>query len=373
MKEKQKTPTLWIVVGTRPNFIKVTQFKRVAQKFDNLEVKIVHTGQHYDSKMASVFFDQFGLSPDVFLHVKPDIPGKQIAETIITLTDLFLVEEPDMVMVVGDVNSTLAAAIAANKCDIPIAHLESGLRSFDKDMPEEHNRIIADDLAKIHLVTEDSGLRNLRNENKPEVGIRLVGNTMIDTLVAFDSEIRQSKIRQSLEVGPAKFALVTLHRPSNVDTPQGVDMLLNILEAVAGRVSIVFPIHPRTRQKIEEMGFSDRLKAIVGLRCTDPLGYFDFQKLIADSLFVLTDSGGIQEETTFLRKPCLTLRPNTERPSTLNIGTNMLLPFDVNAILPIVDSILAGKFKEGIIPSLWDGHATERVLKRIDAYFENGI
>lgn len=363
---------IWIVVGTRPNFIKVTQFKRVAENYDHISLKIVHTGQHYDDKMANVFFDQFQLRPDVFLDIQPNHPAKQIADTISSLTDLFLSSKPALVIVVGDVNSTLAASIAANKCDIPIAHLESGLRSFDRNMPEEHNRLVADNLADLHFVTEDSGLQNLRREQKPEEGIAFVGNTMIDTLVAFKNKIFKSVILKELNLENKNYALVTLHRPSNVDTEAGVRMLLNVLKATASYFTLIFPIHPRTRNKIAEMGLKSELDAIENLFLTEPLGYFDFQKLVADCVFVLTDSGGIQEETTFLRKPCLTLRPNTERPSTIELGTNVLLPFDVNAITPYIDDIVAGRFKKGSVPAYWDGKATERIMARIDSFFNNG-
>ncbi|NEN24051.1 UDP-N-acetylglucosamine 2-epimerase (non-hydrolyzing) [Cryomorpha ignava] len=364
---------IWIVVGTRPNFIKVTQFKRVAKNYDHLTIKIVHTGQHYDEKMANVFFDQFQLRPDVFLDIQPNHPAKQIADILTALTDLFLNSNPALVIVVGDVNSTLAAAIAANKCDIPIAHLESGLRSFDRNMPEEHNRLVADNLADLHFVTEDSGLQHLRNEQKPEAGIAFVGNTMIDTLVAFKDDISESIILKDLNLATGKFALVTLHRPSNVDTSEGVHKLISVLKAAASYMQLVFPIHPRTRNKITEMGLNAELDQIENLILTEPLGYLDFQKLVADCAFVLTDSGGIQEETTFLQKPCLTLRPNTERPSTIEVGTNVLLPFDVNAITPFIDDIVAGRFKKGSVPAYWDGKATERIMARIDSFFNNGF
>ena len=369
----RKKKEIWIVVGTRPNFIKVTQFKRVIENYNYLALQIVHTGQHYDEKMANVFFDQFQLRPDVFLNIQPNHPAKQISDTIAALTDLFLISKPAMVIVVGDVNSTLAAAIAANKCDIPIAHLESGLRSFDRKMPEEHNRLVADNLADLHFVTEDSGLQNLRDEQKPEQGIAFVGNTMIDTLVAYKNYIEESQILEKLNLHTEKFILVTLHRPSNVDTETGVRMLLNVLKSASSYFTLVFPIHPRTRNKIEQMGLKSELDGIENLVLTEPLGYFDFQKLVANCAIVLTDSGGIQEETTFLQKPCLTLRPNTERPSTIEVGTNVLLPFDVNAITPYIDDIIAGRFKKGIIPEYWDGKATERIMARIDSYFNNGF
>jgi UDP-N-acetylglucosamine 2-epimerase (non-hydrolysing) len=365
--------TVWIVVGTRPNFIKVTQFKKVASNFSDLDVKIVHTGQHYDDKMATVFFDQFGLRPDTFLNIGPGHPARQIAKTIEKITDFFLSENPSMVMVVGDVNSTLAASIAANKCGLPVAHLESGLRSNDRNMPEEQNRLIADSLADLHFITEDSGLQNLRNEQKPEAGLAFVGNTMIDTLVAYQEDVEKSKILEELQVAPGNFALVTIHRPSNVDSSEGLKMLLNVLKATAEQTPIVFPMHPRTRNSLEKHGMAGEMESISRLKLCGPLGYFDFQKLVSESKFVLTDSGGIQEETTFLQKPCLTLRPNTERPSTVEIGTNVLLPFDVAAISPIIESIVEDTFKAGQVPALWDGAASKRVLQRISEFFENGL
>lgn len=367
-----KKNKIWIVVGTRPNFIKVTRFKKVAALRENIELNIVHTGQHYDDKMAQVFFDQFELRPDLFLNTKPGHPGKQIAEITASLTDLFLEKEPDLVIVVGDVNSTLAAAIAANKCEIPVAHLESGLRSFDMDMPEEHNRLVADSLADLHFVTEDSGLKNLKAEQKDQGGVAFVGNTMIDTLVGFSDKIEASGILKELDVSDEYFALVTIHRPSNVDSEEGLKMLIQILQEVGARIPIVFPIHPRTRKQISELGFDSELEKIDKLVLTGPLGYFDFQKLVKSCKFVLTDSGGIQEETTFLQKPCLTLRPNTERPSTTEIGSNVLLPFSIEKIMPIVAQVMDGTYKKGEVPALWDGFATERILDRIELFFNQG-
>jgi UDP-N-acetylglucosamine 2-epimerase (non-hydrolysing) len=364
---------IYIIVGTRPNFIKVTQFKKAAQDFENLNVAIVHTGQHYDEKMASVFFDQFNLRPDIFLNISPGHPGLQIASMIEALTNLFLERNPDLVVIVGDVNSTLAAGIAANKCEIPVAHLESGLRSFDKSMPEEHNRIVADDLAQLHFVTEDSGLENLRSEKKGEQGIAFVGNTMIDTLVEFDPNISKSDIESKLNIENKRYALVTIHRPSNVDTEEGLNLLMEILADLTAHLEVVFPIHPRTLKNIGHLKMEKELRAMKKLHLIDPLGYFDFQKLVKGCLFVLTDSGGIQEETTFLQKPCLTLRPNTERPVTIDLGTNELLPFNRNEVLEKVRSILNGEFKKGKIPRLWDGKSTHRVLKRIDEYFNQGF
>lgn len=369
MKKKNR---VWIVVGTRPNFVKVTQFRSVAERFERLDVKIVHTGQHYDQNMAGAFFDQFGLRPDRFLGVSPGHPAVQIADTIKALAELFEEVEPDMVMVVGDVNSTLAAAVAANKCGLPVAHLESGLRSGDRSMPEEHNRKVADEIADLHLVTEESGVENLRHEGKSEAGIALVGNTMIDTLEAFTDEIDASGVLDTFGLEAGAYAVVTIHRPSNVDTREGLKTLAAVLRMTAGKLPAVFAAHPRTTAKMEEMGMRDVFESIPGLTMISAQGYFDFQKLVKESLFVLTDSGGIQEETTYLGKPCLTLRPNTERPITVTQGTNTLLEFDLAAIEPVIDSILAGAYKKGEMPALWDGRATERVLRRVEEFFERG-
>jgi len=360
-----------IVVGTRPNFIKVTRFKKVALMHPDMQLEIIHTGQHYDDKMSHIFFDQFALRPDVFLNVNPTNPHAQIAETIHKLGDHFHTSKPNIVVVVGDVNSTLAAAVAANKCKIPVAHLESGLRSRDRDMPEEHNRIVADVIADIHFVTEDSGLENLRTEQISETGLAFVGNTMIDTLVAFSDQIKLSNIVQERELMGKKFALVTIHRPSNVDNYNGLVLVASILKELSKRMAIVFTAHPRTEARIEEFGLMDSFKEISSLQFLPPLGYFDFQKLVAECTLVLTDSGGIQEETTFLQKPCLTLRPNTERPCTISVGSNTLLPFDVNKIMSAVDSILHGTYKKGEIPRLWDGKATERVMDRLIQFLDN--
>ncbi|MEM9052263.1 MAG: UDP-N-acetylglucosamine 2-epimerase (non-hydrolyzing) [Bacteroidota bacterium] len=361
-----------IVVGTRPNFIKVTRFKKVAQSYPDVEIEIIHTGQHYDEKMANIFFDQFGLRPDIFLNVSPGEPFTQIAETIEKLGALFRHSPPAIVVVVGDVNSTLAASVAANKCIIPVAHLESGLRSRDRSMPEEHNRIVADVIADLHFITEDSGLENLREEKISDRGLSFVGNTMIDTLVAFSKQIQQSAILKNIGLVGQDFVLVTIHRPSNVDNREGLHLVSKILSNLSDKLAIVFTAHPRTSKRIEEFGLSDSFESIENLHILPPLSYFDFQKLVADSKLVLTDSGGIQEETTFLQKPCLTLRPNTERPCTITLGSNTLLPFNADDIMSSVDSIIEGTYKKGEIPHLWDGKATERVLDRLVQFLDSG-
>lgn len=352
------------VIGTRPNFIKVTQFRRVALQYPNIDLKIVHTGQHYDGKMADVFFEQFGLVPDYFLEVPPASPNTQMAEIMLRLEKVFLDYKPDLVLVVGDVNSTLAAAITANKMGIRLAHIESGLRSNDRLMPEEFNRLLTDELADMLFVTEQSGLDHLAGEKK-KTPVHFVGNTMIDTMVAFSDQIGESDILEQLKLEKEKYVLMTMHRPSNVDTKDGLELLLTLVNRITEKYSIVFPVHPRTVKFMQQYGLEDQFTGNKKLIFTEPLDYFAFQKLVRDSKFVLTDSGGIQEETTFLRVPCLTLRPNTERPVTVTVGSNVLLPFELEGILEWIGKIENGTFRKGEIPPLWDGKATDRIFEVI--------
>jgi len=350
------------VVGTRPNFIKVTRFKRVAEMYPGIDLKIVHTGQHYDDKMADVFFGQFGLVPDYFLEVPPGTPNSQMAEIMLRLEKVFNEFKPDLVLVVGDVNSTLAAAITANKMNIRLGHIESGLRSNDRSMPEEFNRLITDQLADLLFVTEQSGLDNLRNEHTA-AEVHFVGNTMIDSMIAYEDQINASGILGQLHLEPQGYFLMTMHRPSNVDSKEGLELLLSLVDKLSEKYSIVFPVHPRTVKCMELFGLAGQFRSNRKLIMTEPLDYFAFQKLIRNSKFVLTDSGGIQEETTFLRIPCLTLRPNTERPVTVTVGSNILLPFEITGILECVGQIGNGTFKKGEIPPLWDGKSTERIFQ----------
>lgn len=352
-----------IIAGTRPNFIKITQFKRVASKFNSLEFKIVHTGQHYDDKMADVFFKQFDLTPDFFLNISSGTPATQIAEIMLALEKLINEYKPDLIMVPGDVNSTLAAAITANKMGKKFAHIESGLRSFDETMPEEHNRILTDNLADYLFVTEQSGIDNLIKEGKEKKKIFFVGNTMIDTMIAFQPQIDSSDILSTINVEKNKFVLMTMHRPSTVDSTSGLLKLIALIENICKRYKIVFPMHPRTEKNLKRTNLYIKLASIRNLIIVEPLGYFPFQKLIKECKFIITDSGGIQEESTFLKIPCLTLRPNTERPSTISIGTNELIPFDISIINDKIDAIESGTFKTGSIPPMWDGKATERIAE----------
>ena len=352
-----------IVVGTRPNFIKVTQFKRVAENFPDIEVKVVHTGQHYDSKMADVFFEQFQLIPDFFLNIKPATANSQMAEIMTSLEKLMTdTYTPDLLLVVGDVNSTFAAALTANKMGIKLAHVESGLRSEDRTMPEEINRLLTDEITDFFFVTEQSGLDNLAKEGKPSEKVHLVGNTMIDTLVAFDDKVQQSEIMEMLNLTSKGFALMTMHRPATVDNEAGLKKLIVLINSITAKQRLVFPIHPRTINRLEQFGLYKELTNNDALILTDPLDYFAFQKLIFESSMVITDSGGIQEETTFRQVPCLTLRPNTERPSTIEIGSNTLAEFDIESLDKLITAITDGTYKKGQVPPLWDGKATDRIL-----------
>ena len=361
--EKKK---ILIVVGTRPNFVKVTQFKKEAENFPLLDVKIVHTGQHFDQKMADIFFEQFNLFPDYFLDANSNGVIKQFADIMIKLEELINnVYMPDLVIVVGDVNSTLAASLVANKLNIKIAHLEAGLRSWDMDMPEEINRILTDSITDFYFITEKSGLENLTNLNLSGKKF-MVGNTMIDTLVAFEESIEASMVMQELNVAPGTFALVTIHRPSNVDSLESLLKIVELLEFIALSTKVVFPVHPRTKSKLFSFKLYDRLENNDHIRLSEPLSYFPIQKLIKESKYVVTDSGGIQEETTFRKKPCLTLRLNTERPSTIEVGTNELVNFEIEDIAHKIRQIENGSYKKGSVPEFWDGKATRRVLEILE-------
>jgi UDP-N-acetylglucosamine 2-epimerase (non-hydrolysing) len=352
-----------VVVGTRPNFIKVTQFRRAVAAYPKMEVKFVHTGQHYDGNMADIFFEQFGLVPDFFLSIPAGSPNTQMAEIMLRLEKTVQAYQPDLMAVVGDVNSTLAAAITANKFGIKLAHIESGLRSQDRAMPEEFNRLLTDELADLLFVTEPDGLRNLKAEGKPDASVYYVGNTMIDTMVHFSKQIDASTVLEQLQLKPNQFVLMTIHRPGNVDTKEGLLQLLELVNFVTKKYDLVFPIHPRTVKRMQDFNLENDFRSNARIRFTEPLDYFGFQKLIKTCRFVLTDSGGIQEETTFLQVPCLTLRPNTERPVTILEGTNELLPFELTAIQSAIHSIENGSFKKGKIPQFWDGKASERIFE----------
>ncbi|MEX2447222.1 MAG: UDP-N-acetylglucosamine 2-epimerase (non-hydrolyzing) [Solirubrobacterales bacterium] len=347
------------VVGTRPNFVKTAPV--IAALRDRLPQgrhAIVHTGQHYDRAMSEVFFEELGVpAPDHMLEVGSGTHAKQTALTMQRLEPVLEAERPDLVMVPGDVNSTLAAALTAAKMGIPVAHIESGLRSFDRTMPEEINRIVADELSEQLFLHSDEAIENLRAEGIPDERMHFVGNTMIDTLVALEDRFRAAGAAAQLGVEPGAYALVTLHRPALVDgelLPQAVERLAGL----AREMPVVFPVHPRTRKKMEAVESEHP-----GLALCEPLGYVDFLSLLADAGAVLTDSGGIQEETTYLGVPCFTLRDNTERPVTIRAGTNTLLGLDPAAIATIPQALTAQRPEKLQPPPLWDGHAAERIAE----------
>ena len=345
------------VVGTRPNFVKTAPVIAALRARDpDGRHAIVHTGQHYDRMMSEVFLEELGVpEPDHMLEVGSGSHSRQTAQVMERLEPVLLEERPDLVFVPGDVNSTLAAALTAAKALLPVAHIESGLRSFDRTMPEEINRIVADVLSQHLFLHSDEAVENLRAEGIPDERMHFVGNTMIDTLAALEGRFRAAGAAAQLGVEPGAFLLVTLHRPALVDGPLLAETMAQ-LAAVAAEMPVVFPVHPRTRKMLAEAGAEQP-----GLHLTEPLGYIDFLSLLADAGAVLTDSGGIQEETTYLGVPCFTLRANTERPVTIRAGTNTLLGLDPAAIAGIPAALADRPPGRPDPPPLWDGDAAERI------------
>lgn len=347
------------VVGTRPNFVKTAPvIGALRGRLPEGRHAIVHTGQHYDRLMSEVFLEELGVpAPDHMLEVGSGSHAEQTARVMERLEPVLLEERPDLVMVPGDVNSTAAAALTAAKLQIPVAHIEAGLRSFDRTMPEELNRIVTDQLAAQLFIHSPEANDNLHAEGVPAERIHLVGNTMIDTLVALEGRFRATGAAARRGVEPGEFVLVTLHRPALVDGPLLAETIER-LAALAREMPVVFPVHPRTKARIEAESLDAERP---GLLLCDPLGYLDFLSLLADARAVLTDSGGIQEETTYLGIPCFTLRANTERPITLTAGTNTLLGLDPSAIAQIPEALAQRPANRPDPPPLWDGHAADRI------------
>jgi UDP-N-acetylglucosamine 2-epimerase (non-hydrolysing) len=381
------------VVGARPNFMKVAPIHRAIEKHNKdagkrspvtpangagiIQHLICHTGQHYDEKMSKVFFEDLELpKPHFYLGVGGGSHAEQTAKVMVEFEKVLLQEKPDLVLVVGDVNSTIACGLTAKKLHIKLAHVEAGLRSFDMEMPEEINRILTDRISDYLFVTEQSGLDNLKNEGVSDKQVFFVGNCMIDSLAYYKEKIGNSEILESMGLEKDEYVLVTFHRPSNVDDKESLEKLVNFLNEIGKLKKVVFPIHPRTKNNLEKYGFLDPVRrssddsnqnAVGSLSpsviLSDPIGYLDFQRLVRDTALVITDSGGIQEETTYLGVQCITIRNNTERPSTVDVGTNQLIGTDLDKALEVAKNVLNGETKNGRVPELWDGGAAERIVE----------
>ncbi|PDW02021.1 non-hydrolyzing UDP-N-acetylglucosamine 2-epimerase [Candidatus Viridilinea mediisalina] len=348
------------VVGARPNFMKVAPVLRALRAYPEVTQRLVHTGQHYDAAMSEVFFSQLELpAPDVNLGVGSGSHAVQTAQVMLRFEETVLAMHPDLVLVYGDVNSTVAASLVCAKLGIRVGHVEAGLRSFDRTMPEEINRLVTDQIADLLFTPSADGDRNLLREGVDPAKIHLVGNVMIDTLVRLlpQAEAGWPALRARLGLG-TRYGLVTLHRPSNVDEPVMLAQILATLGELASELPLLFPIHPRTRRRIAEQGLAAQAAR---LHLCEPLGYLEFLALQAHAQLVISDSGGVQEETTYLRVPCLTVRANTERPVTVDVGSNQLVGQDMARLRAGAEAVLRGAHRMGAIPPLWDGRAGERI------------
>jgi UDP-N-acetylglucosamine 2-epimerase (non-hydrolysing) len=349
--------------------MKMAPLLRALEAYPHVETTLVHTGQHYDENLSDVFFAELGMKrPDVSLEVGSGKHGVQTARILERMEDALERAAPDgkryhRVIVVGDVNSTMAATLAAAKLGIPVAHVEAGLRSFDRSMPEEINRIVTDALCDMLLVSEPAGAKNLRNEGHPEEHIHLVGNVMIDTLVRLLPKAKQRGTLSNYGLKAGDYGVVTLHRPANVDTKETLAGLLDVLVRTSQEIPLVFPVHPRTQARLNRFDLAERLSAAKGIVQLPPLGYLDFLSLTSQARLIVTDSGGLQEESTALGIPCLTARPNTERPITVDEGTSTLVANDPEKLDRNLRAVLDGTYKQGRCPKLWDGQASQRIAK----------
>jgi len=359
------------VVGARPNFMKMAPLLRALDAYPHLQATLVHTGQHYDANLSDVFFDELDMrKPDISLGVGSGKHGQQTARVLECFEEVLERGAEDgqsyeRVVVVGDVNSTMAAALAAVKLGIPAAHVEAGLRSFDRTMPEEINRIVTDSISDVLLVSEPTGMENLRREGHAEDQLHLTGNVMIDTLRSLLPRARSLDTLGRYDLTPREYALVTLHRPANVDSPEVLGRLLDVLIEVSENLPVVFPVHPRTARRMQEFQLADRFQSTAGVIQLPPLGYLDFLALSSQAKVIVTDSGGLQEESTALGVPCLTMRANTERPVTVNQGTSTLIGNDAEKLRRHLREVLGGSYKPGQCPELWDGRAAERIARVI--------
>jgi len=361
MNEMQKT-NVACVVGARPNFMKIAPILSEMERRDGFRPYLIHTGQHSSSEMAGAFFRDLGIrSPDVSLGISGGSSNEQTAKVMLALEPLFANQRPDLVVVVGDVNATAAAALVAAKTNLRIAHVEAGLRSFDRTMPEEINRIVTDALSDFLFTTEPSAEENLLREGIPKERIFFCGNVMIDSLLRFQDRAATSPVLEELDLKPQRYILVTLHRPSNVDDPERLGKLLEMLDRLAERIPVIFPAHPRTQNSMIANGLQ-----LHGVHMIPPQGYIEFVRLMSAARLVLTDSGGVQEETTILGVPCLTLRENTERPITIAKGTNRLAGTDPETVFETVEEILRLRLSVCGKPELWDGHAAARIVDTLE-------
>lgn len=355
------------VVGARPNFMKMAPLLRALAAYPRIKPILIHTGQHYDHALSDVFLEELGMPrPDISLGVGSGKHGQQTARVLegfeTVLEEAAARGEPiDRVVVVGDVNSTMAATLASSKLGIPVAHVEAGLRSFDRTMPEEINRLVTDAVSEMLFVSEPAGLENLRHEGHAEEHLHLVGNVMIDTLKRLLPRAQDGDTLRRHGLRPNAYGVVTLHRPSNVDTASILARIIDVLIEAAAHLPLVFPVHPRTQKRLAEFGLADRLAGSPGVISMDPLGYLDFLALTSQSRLIVTDSGGLQEESTALGIPCLTARFNTERPITVEAGTSTLVGNDPEQLRRGLTAILNGTYKRGRCPVLWDGQAAERI------------
>lgn len=355
-----------IIAGARPNFMKVAplihEIKRVQKEGSPLKYRLVHTGQHYDKKMSGSFFDQLNIPlPDVNLESGSGTQAGQTAK-IMTRYEALLLERPcNLTLVVGDVTSTMACSIAAKKLNIKVAHVEAGIRSFDLSMPEEINRMVTDSITDYFFTTSETANKNLLKAGITPASIHFVGNTMIDTLRANESRLQKPDVWDQLGLQEKRYLVMTMHRPANVDEEAKLKGFMETIISNSGDFPIVFPIHPRTAKVFEKLGLnSDKLKLV------DPLGYLEFNYLVKKAFAVITDSGGITEETTVMGVPCMTLRDNTERPETCEVGTNELIGTDVKNIPPAMDRLFSGNWKKGGIPELWDGKSAQRIVSILE-------
>jgi UDP-N-acetylglucosamine 2-epimerase (non-hydrolysing) len=364
---RQVTILVDLIAAARPNFMKIAPlYRALIGEREWCRLRLIHTGQHYDFNMSDAFFADLGLpEPDVHLGVGSESHAKQTAAVMVAYEALCTEARPDWTIVVGDVNSTMACTLAAAKCRIPVAHLEAGLRSRDRSMPEEINRLVTDALADLLWTPSSDADENLRLEGVPTTKIDMVGNIMIDSLEMMRPAIEASSFADRLRARRGDYGVITLHRPSNVDDPERLKSVCNVIIEAARRCPLAFPVHPRTRERLNRFALWDMLAAEPGIDLLEPLGYLDFMNLVFTARFVLTDSGGVQEESTYLRIPCLTLRENTERPITVAQGTNRLIT--LGTVVPSIEQVLKGEWTRGRVPEKWDGRTASRVVDSLRA------